>query len=247
MAKNSNPVSETLKKIFPHWTEKQTSDITAHIFATYGNLIKTKGDDSAVLELLNMAIMEAIKTYPAEQVKPGLIRQILHQQLDRQNEKETKRIDNKTLDDAETFVNRVPGRPDFDLEKYREKLDRLERYVLKVCGLSPNEEKLFSIWMVVLKRETKSTTNSKFGTKNISVDLMAELRDEVRNSGWDISNDYFRQLLSGIREKLRKQRPQISSGLMTFIQTEDEDLKELKAFLMEMIDFTLKNNTNMTA
>lgn len=247
MAQNSNPISETLKKIYRHWTEKQISDLTAHIFATYGNLIEKKGDDSAVLELLHMAIMEARKAYPnAEQVNPGLIRRILPQQLDRQNDKETKRIDNKTLEDAETFVHRVSGRPDFDLDKYREKLDRLEKYVLRACGLTPTEEKLFRIWMEVVKRETKSDSDSIFGTKGISIDLMDELQDEVRNSGWDISNEYFRKLLSDIRGKLRIKKPEIG-GLMSFIQTADADLEELKALLIEQLDFTLKTNINLTA
>jgi hypothetical protein len=247
MAKTRNLVSETLKKTFPHWTEKHISDLTAHIFATYGNLIKTKDDESAVLELLNIAIMAAIKTYPVYRVLPGLIRITLRQQQSKQHEKETERIDNENLDDSETFTDRMPIGPDFDLDKYREKIDQLENYVLRMCGLTPTEEKLFRTWMEVLKRETRPTGYPIFGARGVSIDLMDELLDEVRNSGWNITNGYFRKLLSDIKAKLGRQMTEIAGELMSFIQTEDADLKELKALLIEHIDFLFQTNTNIAA
>ena len=59
MNMEKNLVSETLKKIFKHWNDKQISDLTAHIFFKYGHLNKI--EENAVLDLLNKTIIVSRK------------------------------------------------------------------------------------------------------------------------------------------------------------------------------------------
>lgn len=241
----TNHISETLKKSFSHWTDKQISDLTAHIFAKYGNL--NKNDSDAVLVLLNTVIIEAIKTYSVENIGPGLIREMLPQQLFKLKKKEEKDSKIESQGDLKAYTNRESNGKNFDLKKYLEKLERLEKNVLRAYGLTPTEKDLFKFLILVLKREVTTISYQPIYSSNLSTDIMDETLKEIRNSGWQLSDDYFRKLLSTLREKLRNKRDDITGEMLDFIPKEEQDLQEMKELLIDLISFAPKSVTQLKA
>jgi hypothetical protein len=229
-------VGQTLRKSFPHWSDKDVNELTAHILGKYGNLNRTASDN--VLALLDTVIVNAMKSYSLQEIGPGLVRTMLPQELYKQNRKEQLRSQNESFEDVEAYSNLERTEKQFDLSKYKDKLERLENYVLRRCRLTPTEKDFFKFLMIVVKRDATPMSNQPNNSLNINADILDELRDEISSSGWQLSDDYFRRLLSSIREKLRNKRDDITGEMLEFIPMEDQDLLELKEFVIGLISFT---------
>lgn len=240
-----NHITDTLKNIFTHWTDKQVSDLVAHIFAKYGNL--NKNDSDKVLDLLNIVIVKAINSYSVNKVLPGLIVEMLPQQLLKKRKEEAKKSQNEIPDNLEAYNDREIKHKDFSLEKYLEKLERFEQYAIRNCGFSPKEKDFFKFLMIVLKRDASPPLIKQNNSLPNNVEIWDELFEEIHSSGWQISDVYFRRLLSNIREKLRNKRVDITGEMLHLIPKEDEDLQEIKEFLIDQISLLPKSVMHLNA
>lgn len=218
MNMDTNLITETLKKTFPHWTEKQVSDFVKFLSSSFRDLSKI--DEHIVLTTLNDSIIKVLQRYDIPSTQPGRLRTIYRRNMLKIYEKKSRTT---FFDEVADYLGEH-----FDGLDQVESIEKIDRFFKRIRSsniLTDSLESLCDHCEIVAHKmlEDLSDGTEKWSRK----DFWEEVEKSLLSKGITLTDVNFRQLQKRLRDRITEKRPD-AEGLLHLAQKNTEEANALQ-------------------
>jgi len=215
---DTNLITETLKKTFPHWTEKQVSDFVKFLSSSFRDLSKI--DEHIVLTTLNDSIIKVLQRYDIPSTQPGRLRTIYRRNMLKIYEKKSRTT---FFDEVADYLGEH-----FDGLDQVESIEKIDRFFKRIRSsniLTDSLESLCDHCEIVAHKmlEDLSDGTEKWSRK----DFWEEVEKSLLSKGITLTDGNFRQLQKRLKDRIEGKLPG-AEGLLHWAQRNTEEANALQ-------------------
>ncbi len=214
----TNRITDTLKKTFPHWTEKQVSDFLKFLSSCFRDL--SRSDEHIVLSTLNDSIIKVIQKYDIPSTQPGRLRTIYRRNMLKLYNKKSR---TPYFDGIADYLGEQ-----FDGLDQVESIEKINRFfkVVRSSGILTDAlEPLCDHIEIVARKMLDELGDGK--EKWSRKDFWEEVEQSLLNKGVTLTDVNYRQLQKRLRDRITGKRPD-AEGLLHLAQKNTEEANALQ-------------------